>query len=58
MVYKKDQTFSSIANGFMRAMDLKAPVAVIAGELVCIWCLQTRRSFTELLRTASPFAYL
>jgi hypothetical protein len=32
MVYKKDQVFSSIANAFMRAMELKYPVAVIAGE--------------------------
>jgi hypothetical protein len=37
MVYKEDQIFSSIANAFVRAMELMSPVAVIAGE-----CNQTR----------------
>jgi hypothetical protein len=32
MVYKNDQVFSPIAKAFMRAMELKSPVAVIAGE--------------------------
>jgi hypothetical protein len=32
MVYKKDQIFSSIANAFLRAMELKSPVAIIAGK--------------------------
>lgn len=32
MVYKSDQTFSSIPNAFTRALNLKSPVAVIAGE--------------------------
>ena len=39
MIQKVDQDRSTFALGFQRAMEIKSPVAIIAGKLVQLDCI-------------------